>query len=88
MISKDICKKCGKCCYIKVVIGGIPFFSKNHCKFLDTDTNLCTIYNDRYKKNPSCLTAEEALRIKALPNECPYTKKEKGYEGPIWPKDD
>jgi len=66
------------------MVSGIPFFSRKHCEFLDTKTNLCTVFKDRFKKNPNCLTAEEAREIRALPDECPYTKKEDGYKGPIW----
>ena len=82
--EENLCNQCGKCCYIKVMVSGIPFFSKKHCKFLDTKTKLCTIFKDRFKKNPNCLTIEEAIRIRALPDECPYVKDKKGYRGPIW----
>jgi len=67
---------------------GVPYFSRRHCEFLDVKTNLCTVYKDRHKKNPNCLTAEEARKIRALPDECPYAKKEKGYKGPIWPEEE
>lgn len=80
----DICNKCGKCCYYKIKINDIFVFSKRHCEFLDVKTNLCTIYKDRFKKNPKCLAIEEAIKIKALPDNCPYVKDLDNYNGPKW----
>ena len=66
------------------MIGNEAFFTKNHCEFLDTETNLCTVYRDRMKKKPGCLTVKEAIEIKALPNDCPYVERLKNYDGPKW----
>lgn len=71
------CDKCGLCCrHINRCIGGLleEFDTGNGtCKFLDTETNLCTIYLERpdicsveraYKKYFSELyTEEEFFRI-------------------------
>jgi uncharacterized cysteine cluster protein YcgN (CxxCxxCC family) len=84
---EELCNHCGKCCYFKVALGKQAFFSKNHCPFLDLNTKLCTVYKDRFKKNPECLSIKDAIRIKALPNDCPYVEGLEGYQGPIWIED-
>lgn len=83
--NPNLCKKCGKCCYIKTIVAGIPVFTRHYCEYLDLNTRLCKIYKNRFKKNKNCLTIEEAISIKALPNDCPYVKDIKDYKGPIWP---
>ena len=80
--KEDICNRCGKCCHFKIRIGSISVFSRKHCEFLDEETNLCIVYKDRFKKKPGCLTIEEAIDIKAVPNDCPYVKDIQGYDGP------
>jgi len=79
----DICVRCGKCCYIKIQFGEINVFTNRHCEFLDENSNLCTIYKDRFEKKPGCLTIEQAIAIRALPNSCPYIKDKKDYKGPL-----
>jgi uncharacterized protein len=83
MNKEDICNRCGKCCYYKQKIGKIPVFTNMHCEFLDENTNLCTVYENRFKMKPDCMTVDQAIRTKALPNSCPYVKNLKDYEGPI-----
>jgi len=84
--KEKLCNQCGKCCYIKSIVSGISFFTDCHCRFLDTKTKLCTIYEKRFEVNPKCLSIKEAIRIKAVPDECPYVKDLKDYHGPIWLK--
>jgi uncharacterized cysteine cluster protein YcgN (CxxCxxCC family) len=62
------CKKCGKCCYLR--IGGKDMIIETHmkCKHL-TRENLCAIYDDR----PSwCLTAAQMASMNILPPQCSY----------------
>lgn len=86
MFEDLVCKKCGKCCYYKFYImtdkGPKKAFSTKHCKCLDPETKLCTIYNERFYKNPECLSVEEAIEKETLPNDCPYVKSIFGYDGP------
>lgn len=69
------CEKCGECCRNV----GKVFFSRHMalddgtCKYLDKETNLCTIYNERpdfcrvdefYEKNfADIMTREEFYRL-------------------------
>jgi len=80
--KEDICNQCGRCCYIKVQIGSLNAFTVKHCEFLNEQTNLCTVYKDRFKMKPGCLTIEQAIEINALPGDCPYVKDKKDYKGP------
>jgi uncharacterized cysteine cluster protein YcgN (CxxCxxCC family) len=81
--DENLCRRCGKCCYIKMKFGRVSIFTNKHCEFLDTNTNLCTVYKDRFEKKPGCLTIEQAIALNALPNDCPYVKDIEGYEGPL-----
>lgn len=60
----------------------LSFFTKNHCNFLDEKTGKCTVYKERFEKNPDCLSVEKAISQRALPNDCPYVKDKYGYQGP------
>ena len=48
--------------------------SKHPCKFLDPKTKLCTVYDNRFWKNRSCLEIHDARKGNALPAECVYLK--------------
>jgi len=81
--KEKLCNRCGKCCYVKIRVGRINVFTNKHCEFLDEKTNLCSVYKDRFKMKPGCLTIEQAIALKALPNDCPYVKDIEDYEGPL-----
>ena len=65
------CKKCGLCCIIE-----IDTRQWRYCKYLDTKTNLCTVYNDRIGKDLgygyTCVRRKD-LHFN-IPG-CPYNKK-------------
>ncbi len=82
--KEEICNQCGKCCYIKTMIGDKPIFTRNHCEYLDTNSNLCTVYKDRFQKKPGCLTIDQAIKSNSLPDSCPYIKDIKNYQAPKW----
>ncbi|MCC8073189.1 MAG: hypothetical protein LIO62_03585 [Clostridiales bacterium] len=75
---ESICTRCGKCCYTR------SFDSNNQliihydspCKYLDTQTNLCTIYDERFKKCNYCgkVTLFTALYNPTLPSDCAYVQ--------------
>lgn len=80
--SKGICRKCGKCCYYNIEIAGVLYKSHKPCYFLDTKTNLCRVYPERFKRNPQCLTIAEAIIQRALPADCPYVADMPFYDPP------
>jgi len=60
------------------------------CPYLDEKTRLCTVYENRHKINPDCLTLEEGIRIGVFPADCPYVKDLEGYKPPReeWTQED
>jgi uncharacterized protein len=71
-VDEKLCTNCGKCCYMKVIIGRTVFITPFPCEFLDTNTNLCTIYDRRHELNPLCLSVKEGMKVSAFPEDCPY----------------
>jgi uncharacterized protein len=82
--KEEICNQCGKCCYIKTMIGDEAIFTRTHCEHLDTKSNLCKVYKNRFEKKPGCLSIEKAIEIRAVPDNCPYVQGLKNYKGPRW----
>lgn len=75
---ESLCNGCGLCCYEKEFNGDIIFVNfEKPCEFLNCETNMCSIYCDRFKKNSDCrkLNLFEALFNPYLPGSCGYVKK-------------
>ncbi len=77
-----LCRKCGRCCCVKVVIQGQVVLSPFYCPFLDEMTMLCTIYPRRYQLNPLCTSPEVGIRLGIWPGDCPYVDDPDNYRGP------
>lgn len=72
---EDICKKCGRCCYEKVDLGGGKVhYTDRPCEHLDTSTKLCKVYENRHEVEPTCLSLTEHLvrTLHWLPEDCAY----------------
>ena len=82
-VHEDICRKCGKCCRRKAIIGGRVVYLPHYCKYLDVNTKLCTVYHRRFEVNSACKSIEEAIRMRILPADCVYVRGIKGYRGPV-----
>jgi len=70
-----ICRRCGKCCYEKVDLGGgVIRYTEEACEHLDTETHLCKVYHDRHEVEPDCISLTEVLvrTLRWLPEECAY----------------
>lgn len=76
------CKKCGRCCARKVIVGDRVFYTAHYCPYLDLETKLCTVYERRHEINPHCLTVEEGIRLGVFPADCPYVADIPGYRPP------
>jgi uncharacterized protein len=75
---ESICKKCGLCCYNREIVKGkleIKYYQP--CEYLDTKTNLCTVYKYRFKICPECrkVTIFHAIFSRYMPQECGYVEK-------------
>lgn len=83
MNNDEKCKKCGRCCYRKMIINNVIVFTNSYCKYYNPDTKLCKDYNNRFNLGVSCLCIDEAIKNKALPSDCPYVEEIENYIGPI-----
>ena len=77
-----LCRRCGRCCYAKLVIGTHVIALDEPCDYLDTTTNLCTVYENRFQVNPRCLTIKQGIANRAFPDGCPYVVAIRDYKGP------
>ncbi len=82
-----LCDGCGKCCLNKIEIKGKIKFTCTHCRFLDTQSCLCKIYEHRFEKVDDCRDIDlAAIREKPawLPKTCAYWLLDNGYDLPDW----
>ncbi len=74
----SLCNRCGKCCYERSEWAKrlVSVHYDRPCKYLDEETHLCKVYNDRFRKCDRCgkVTLFTALFYPLLPNECAYRK--------------
>lgn len=80
--TRDLCERCGRCCYAKLIIGGEIVYTPYPCPYLDTRTHLCTVYERRHEVNPQCITVEMGIRLGVFPADCPYVRDLPGYVPP------
>jgi hypothetical protein len=85
--ENDICLKCGRCCYEKLITDDDIVITSVPCKYLDEKTKLCTIYNERHTLHPNCLSVQAAIERRAFPADCPYVKNIKDYKAPLFASD-
>jgi len=72
---ESICRRCGKCCYEKVDLGGgVIRYTDEACEHLDTETGLCKVYDTRHQVEPDCISLTEVLvrTLHWLPEDCAY----------------
>ena len=77
-----LCRRCGRCCYEKFIIDGHVFNSRRPCPHLDTATNLCRAYAQRFRVNPRCLDVPKGIRLGIFPADCPYVRNLPDYVPP------
>ena len=82
-----LCDGCGKCCLNKLEIKGKIKFTNTYCRFLDTQSCLCKIYPERFRKVNDCRDITiQAIREKPrwLPKTCAYVLLDEGKDLPNW----
>ena len=79
---ENLCRRCGRCCYAKLVFEEEMVFLPFPCPHLDEKTRLCKVYERRFEVNPDCLTLDEGIRLGVFPADCPYVAGLKGYKPP------
>jgi uncharacterized cysteine cluster protein YcgN (CxxCxxCC family) len=74
---ESLCKRCGICCYEKDAgfFRTVIHLSKP-CEYFDKKTNLCTVYNTRFKTCRWCAKVSlwHALFSRCLPDTCGYVE--------------
>jgi uncharacterized cysteine cluster protein YcgN (CxxCxxCC family) len=82
-----LCDGCGKCCLNKLEIKAKICFTNTYCRFLDTKSCLCKIYNHRLQKVNDCRDIDiNAVREKPrwLPKTCAYVLLDEKKPLPSW----
>jgi len=85
--SKTECKKCGRCCYFKTTVNGVRVFTNKSCLYLNRDTNLCTVYPNRFRAGVGCLPIKEAIENFGVPKDCAFVSHLPHYKGVITAKE-
>ena len=70
-----LCNRCGKCCYTRMPsLSGIRY--SDPCVFLDLQTNLCRVYENRFREYSYCgkVNLFHALFNPFMPPDCAYVK--------------
>ncbi|MDR1744499.1 MAG: hypothetical protein LBS30_01965, partial [Planctomycetota bacterium] len=80
---EDLCRRCGRCCHQKIRFGTVVVITDIPCEFLDPLTNLCTVYPERFVRQPLCSTAAVSAATGTLPDDCPYVAGMSGYVAPL-----
>ncbi len=81
--KEAMCRRCGRCCYKKIIVGATVFYTPYPCKWLDVTSKLCTVYRRRHEENPACLPIEDAAEKGVLPADCPYVADIEDYVPPV-----
>ena len=84
---EHLCRRCGVCCHQKIRFDEAVVITDVPCEFLDTGTNLCTVYSERFAKQPLCSSADASVAAGALPGDCPYVGGVANYHAPLLLRD-
>jgi len=80
---ENMCTRCGLCCHEKTVSSKTATYHLDSpCIMLDTKTNLCKVYSNRFIEHPRCKSVNlfKAMFASYLPPDCAYVQwAEKHY---------
>lgn len=74
---ESLCRQCGACCYRKEWRGAALVVRWDApCRFLDTASMRCTVYERRFRACPDCrrMTLGHAFFTSWLPDSCGYVR--------------
>lgn len=80
---EELCRKCGRCCRVKLIVEDEVFVLGEVCPHLDPETKLCKVYERRYEVNPDCADMKTAVGARVFPADCPYVADIPDYRAPI-----
>lgn len=73
-----VCTHCGKCCLLKLQDEDTDeiYYTDIVCRYFDTDTCSCSIYDHRCEVVPACLklTPDNVDKISWMPDSCAYRR--------------
>ena len=85
---ESLCDGCARCCLYKLEDEdtGEYFYTNVICRFLNTESNRCTVYTQRTEEMPTCLALNERLagELKWMPATCAYRLLAEGQPLPNW----
>ena len=85
---ESLCDYCGRCCLLSVRDGktGKMKLLAVACQHLDTFSCRCSIYEKRFKIEPTCLelSPDKIRRLKRLPYTCAYRSLVEGRKLEWW----
>lgn len=74
----SLCNRCGKCCYTRYIskTGKVIINYFEPCQFLDEETHLCKVFEDRFRKYARCgkVNMRHSLFNPLMPSDCAYVK--------------
>jgi len=74
----DLCDRCGLCCYSRSISckGEVVVDFHSSCDFLDKETRLCKVFENRFNKYQYCSSVNifRALFHPLLPSTCAYVR--------------
>lgn len=74
-----LCRRCGRCCYEKLLYRGRVYYTDRACPQLDPVSRRCRVYESRRQRQPDCAVLDEALVAQGfLPLDCPYVVRQFG----------
>ena len=83
-----LCDGCGRCCLVKLQDedSGEVAFTNVACAWLDQHDCRCTVYAERHRRVPDCLsvTPDLAARLDWLPASCAYRRRANGLALNAW----
>lgn len=85
---ESLCDGCGKCCLAKLEDedSGEVYYTDLVCRYMDSETCGCTVYQERQTKVPQCLvlTPDNLDAVHWLPQTCAYRRLSERRPLPSW----
>jgi uncharacterized cysteine cluster protein YcgN (CxxCxxCC family) len=78
------CLECpvrGSCCFLEANVGNnIRVIMNDACQYLNVNTGLCNIFDNRFSINKNCLSIDKMLELQTVPVDCLYVTDKKKYK--------
>lgn len=77
-MTQDKCKRCGRCCVMKLDIMGLIVPTKQVCRYLKFNEQekkyYCDVYKNRFEVTGWCQPIEVAIKEGSVPDDCGYVE--------------